>query len=86
MKLSKQAIDDILHVIATFDRERGIPHDYRDLEVVLGNTQFKASAAGDLDISHEETLANTTARIDGPLDDASEGRAMLVQAAREWLE
>jgi len=32
MRLSQEAIDDLLHIIETFDRERGIPHNYMDLE------------------------------------------------------
>jgi len=35
MKLSQEAVDDILHIIEHFDRERGVPHDYYDLEAVL---------------------------------------------------
>src|SRR4051812_2493021 len=50
MKLSSQAVDQILHVIATFDRERGIPHDYADLETVLRKTPFVISPTGELAI------------------------------------
>jgi len=32
MRLSQEAIDDLLHIIETFDRERGIPHNYMDHE------------------------------------------------------
>lgn len=32
MKLSQEAVDDLLHIIEQRDRERGIPHDYLDLE------------------------------------------------------
>lgn len=35
MKLSQEAVDDLLHIIANFDRERGVPHNYYDLEKVL---------------------------------------------------
>ena len=35
MKLSQEAIDDLLHIIENFDRERGVPHNYFDLEHVL---------------------------------------------------
>lgn len=31
-KLSQEAVDDFLHIIAVFDRERGVPHNYHDLE------------------------------------------------------
>ena len=53
MKLSPEAIDNILHVIATFDRERGVPHDYHDLEVVLKNTTFSVAPSGALEIAGE---------------------------------
>ncbi len=35
MKLSQKAVDELLHIIADFDRERGIPHNYMDLEKEL---------------------------------------------------
>lgn len=35
MKLSQEAVDDLLHIIEHFDRERGIPHNYFDLERTL---------------------------------------------------
>lgn len=35
MKLSQEAVDDLLHIIEHFDRERGIPHNYSELERVL---------------------------------------------------
>jgi len=35
MKLSQDAVDDLLHIIAEFDRERGVPHNYMDLEDTL---------------------------------------------------
>ena len=88
MKLSAAAIDNILHVISTFDRERGIPHDYHDLEVVLQNTQFQTSRAGELEISGK-TVAEAqppSLRIDTHLDDGWEAKELLLQAARAWLE
>ena len=85
MKLSRAAVDSILEVIATFDRERGIPHDYHDLEVVLRNTSFAPNPEGELGISKETTGA-VGMRKDNALDDAHEGREMLLKAAREWLD
>jgi hypothetical protein len=35
MRLSQEAIDDLLHIIENFDRERGVPHNYFDLERTL---------------------------------------------------
>lgn len=35
MKLSQEAVDDLLHIIESFDRERGVPHNYYDLEYML---------------------------------------------------
>ena len=35
MKLSQEAVDDLLHIIEGFDRERGVPHNYFDLERTL---------------------------------------------------
>lgn len=35
MKLSQEAINDLLHIIEHFDRERGVPHNYIDLERAL---------------------------------------------------
>ena len=35
MKLSQEAVDNLLNIIADFDRLRGIPHDYLDLERAL---------------------------------------------------
>lgn len=39
MTLSQEAVDDILHIIENFDRERGVPHDYLDLEATLKTIQ-----------------------------------------------
>ena len=86
MKLSDETIDNILHVIATFDRERGIPHDYHDLEVVLRSTSFRPDGKGGLEIHREETDPSINARIDTDLDDGIEGKEMMRKAAREWLE
>lgn len=41
MKLSQKAVDDLLHIIGSFDRERGIPHDYVDLEHVLQKIEIE---------------------------------------------
>lgn len=35
LKLSQEAIDDLLHIVEHFDRERGVPHNYNDLECTL---------------------------------------------------
>ena len=90
MKLSQTAVDEILHVIATFDRERGIPHDYHDLEMVLQNTVFARDSSGVLIIDHAQIQprapATPSARIDCDLDDGIEGKEMLLRAAREWLD
>lgn len=94
MKLSNETVDAILHVIETFDRERGVPHDYRDLEVVLKKTEFGVSVTGQLVIAKEALgeaapPSATTARPahrDTQLDEGIEGRSMLLRAAREWLE
>ena len=90
MKLSPDAVDNILHVIATFDRERGVPHDYHDLEVVLLNTRFTVAATGELIVSSETiaelAVSSNALRVDGPLDDKHEAREMLLQAARTWLD
>lgn len=41
MKLSQEAIDDLLHLIEHFDRDSrpGIPHDYYDLEIDLKSVE-----------------------------------------------
>jgi len=85
MKLSREAIEDILHVISTFDRERGIPHDYHDLQVVLAKTNFEVTPAGEIVIAGE-TVKPTGARVDGPLDDSHEAKAMFLEAARAWMD
>jgi hypothetical protein len=41
MKLSQEAIDDLLHIIENFDRERGVPHNYMDLEAMLKSIKAK---------------------------------------------
>ena len=86
MKLSDAAVDNILHVISTFDRERGIPHDYHDLEVVLRNASFVANDSGELEVTEKPVAASTSARIDTTLDDRHEAKEMLLRAARAWLE
>ena len=50
MKLSQTAIDKILMIISNFDRERGVPHDYVDLEVELKTLELE-SDNGQLNIS-----------------------------------
>lgn len=39
MKLSQEAVDDLLHIIENFDRERGVPHNYIDLERELAKVE-----------------------------------------------
>lgn len=41
MTLSQEAVDELLMIISNFDRERGIPHDYLDLEHVLQKIEFE---------------------------------------------
>lgn len=41
MKLSQEAVDELLHIIANFDRERGIPHNYHDLEKELKKMEIE---------------------------------------------
>ena len=79
MKLSDQAVDQILHVIATFDRERGVPHDYYDLEAVLRNTAFSVGAEGELVI--ELAKANSPPRA---VEDSIDAKELFLQAARDW--
>jgi hypothetical protein len=43
MKLSQEAVDDLLHIIEHFDRERGVPHNYFDLERMLLTIDAKVS-------------------------------------------
>ena len=88
VKLSDQAIENILHVISTFDRERGIPHDYHDLEVVLRNTHFRTSVAGELEISQEtvRSIPLPSLRVDSELDDVAEAKELLLLAARSWVD
>lgn len=42
LKLSQEAVDDLLHIIEHYDRERGIPHDYRELERVFKSVEAEA--------------------------------------------
>jgi len=41
MKLSQEAVDDLLHIIENFDRERGVPHNYFDLERILQKVEVE---------------------------------------------
>lgn len=97
MKLANVTVDNILEVIASFDRERGVPHDYHDLEVILRNTNFVQDPTGELVIAKEQPKApgepvrpggasHSAARVDTALDDGIEGKEMLMRAAREWLD
>jgi hypothetical protein len=88
VKLSPTAVDSILHVISTFDRERGIPHDYHQLKVVLSHTEFVGSPAGELELAaaNDPSAVPASLRIDTPLDDPHEARAVLLHAARSWFE
>ena len=81
MKLSSQAVDQILHVIATFDRERGVPHDYVDLETVLRKTEFLV-ADDQLIIGVEHPKAPAPQ----PLDDSVEAKQRFLEAVRAWRD
>jgi hypothetical protein len=80
MKLSNHAVDQILHVIATFDRERGVPHDYVDLETVLRKTEFLVDGAGLLAIG----VDGEQAPVPRVLDDSVEAKQLFLEAARAW--
>lgn len=41
MRLSQEAVDDLLHIIENFDRERGVPHNYFDLEKTLKSVEAR---------------------------------------------
>lgn len=41
MRLSQKTIDSMLNIIANFDRIRGIPHDYVDLDYALRCLNFE---------------------------------------------
>ena len=43
MKLSRESIDAILKAVVKFDRERGIPHNYVDLEKALEAMDFHSA-------------------------------------------
>jgi hypothetical protein len=81
MKLSGPAVDQILHVIATFDRERGVPHDYVDLETVLRKTEF---------LVDDDQLVIGVAAAEAPqprrLDDSVEAKQVFLEAARAWRD
>jgi hypothetical protein len=81
MKLSSQAVDQILHVIATFDRERGVPHDYIDLETVLRKTEFLVTGQ-ELVIGVEEKQAPAPR----PLEDSVEAKQRFLEAVRAWRD
>lgn len=51
MQLSQHAIDLILAIVAQFDRERGVPHDYYDLEDKLKTLSYTERADGLLDVT-----------------------------------
>jgi hypothetical protein len=79
MKLSGNAVDQILHVIATFDRERGVPHDYVDLETVLRKTEFL--------VDDGELVIGVGARPEPQrLDDSVEAKQVFLEAARAWRD
>jgi hypothetical protein len=82
MKLSSHAVDQILHVIATFDRERGVPHDYVDLETVLRKTEFLVDTEGLLVLGVEDEQAPAPR----PLDDSVEAKQVFLDAVRSWRE
>lgn len=48
MKLSPEAVTDLLHMIEHFDRERGIPHDYDTLEKLLRSVEAHATEDGQI--------------------------------------
>lgn len=43
MRFSQKAVDHLLKMIADFDRIRGIPHNYHDLEKELKKIDFNAT-------------------------------------------
>ena len=54
MKLSQAAVDQLLHIIADYDRERGIPHNYRELERIFLAAEFCEEADHCLHIDSEK--------------------------------
>lgn len=55
MKLSQAAIDELLHIIEQFDRERGVPHNYHDLEKKLKLLEIDKCGEQLLDITNQKT-------------------------------
>jgi hypothetical protein len=80
MKLSSQAVEQILHVIETFDRERGVPHDYVDLEMMLRKTEFH--------VQDDALVIGVATEEAKPLllDDSLTAKDTYLDAARSWKD
>jgi hypothetical protein len=79
MQLSQQAVDLILAIVAQFDRERGVPHDYYDLEQKLKGLRYTQRDDGQLSIEipgKQEHGARQVVTIDP--------KAVLLDASKEW--
>jgi hypothetical protein len=78
MRLSQHAIDLILAIVAQFDRERGIPHDYLDLEEKLKGLSYAEREDGQLDVEIPVKAGHPRSCI------TVDARALLVEASKEW--
>jgi hypothetical protein len=79
MQLSQQAVDLILAVVAQFDRERGVPHDYYDLEAKLKGLRYTLRDDGQLSVEipgKEEHQPRQVVTIDP--------KAVLLDVTKEW--
>jgi hypothetical protein len=78
VRLSQQAIDLILAVVAQFDRERGIPHDYYDLEEKLKNLRCDEQPDGTLtvEIPGKEEHPKQVVTLDP--------KSAILEAEKEW--
>ena len=54
MKLSQATVDQILHIIAENDRQRGIPSNYHELEKIFLAAEFCEEADHCLHIDSEK--------------------------------
>lgn len=78
MRLSQHAIDLILAIVAQFDRERGVPHDYYDLEDKLKGLAYSERPDGSLDVEipGKGDLPSKVVTIDP--------RTVLLDAEKAW--